>query len=68
MLYQEGAVFETLLRMQRFLDDNTATFDAVNQSDARKRLDDIVTQIGSHAVAQVAGHRTSQGETARQRL
>jgi hypothetical protein len=68
MLYQEGAVFETLLRMQRFLDDNTATFDAVNQSEARKRLDDIVTQIGSHAVAQVAGHRTSQGETARQRL
>ena len=66
MLGVQGTVLETLLRVQRFLDDDTATFDAVNQSAARKRLDDTVTQLGSHAVAQAGGHRTSQGETARQ--
>jgi hypothetical protein len=66
MLARQGAVLETLFRIQRFLEDNTALLGAVNQSDARKRLDDTVTQIGSHAVAQVAGSRTSQGETARQ--
>lgn len=64
----QGAVFETLPHLQRFLDDNSATFDTVNQSDARKRLDDTVTRLGSHAVAQVGSHRTSQGETARQRM
>jgi len=68
MLDRQGAVLETLLRIQRFLEDFTAMFGAVNQSEARKRLDDTVTQIGSHAVAQVGGHRTSQGETARQQL
>jgi hypothetical protein len=67
MLGLQGLVFETLLRIQRFLDDDTATFDAVNHSDARTRLDDTVAQMGSHAVAQAGGHRTSQGETARQR-
>lgn len=44
-----------------------ATLDVVNQSSARKRLDETVAQIASHAVAQVAGRRTSQGETAKQR-
>lgn len=68
MLDRQGAVLETLLRIRRFLEDFTAMLGAVNQSDARKRLDDTVTQIGSHAVAQVGGHRVSQGETARQRL
>ena len=64
---RQEVVLETLRQVQRFLDDNGATLDVVNQSGARKRLDEIVAQIGSHAVAQVGGRRTSQGETARQR-
>lgn len=63
---RQGAVLESVQRIQRFLEDNTALFDAVNQSDARKRLDSAVALIGAHAVAQVGGSRTSQGETARQ--
>ena len=59
-------VLETLRRIQRFLDDNNVLLDAVNKSSARKRLDETVAQIGSHAVAQVAGRRTAEGETAKQ--
>src|SRR5437867_2726323 len=64
---RQEAVLESLRRIQRFLEDNGAMLDAVNQSGARKRLDQTVTQIGSHAVAQVAGRRAAEGETAKQR-
>src|SRR5689334_637720 len=64
---REAVVLETLFRIQRFLDDNTPMLVAVNQSEARKRLDDTAAQMGSLAVAQVEGSRTTQGETARQR-
>ena len=64
---RQEAVLETLRRVQRFLDDNGAMLDVVNQSGARKRLDQTVTQIGSHAVAQVGGRRAAEGETAKQR-
>jgi hypothetical protein len=67
MHFLQELILEALRRIQRFLDDNDATLGAVNQSSARKRLDDTVTQIGSHAVAQVAGRRGSEGETAKQR-
>lgn len=67
MKSREEAVLETLQGMQRFLDDNTALLDAVNSSGARKTLDDVATQLATHAVDQVGGHRTSQAETAKQR-
>jgi hypothetical protein len=60
-------ILEALRRVQRFLEDNTPLLDAVNQSEARKRLDETVTQMGSHAVDQVAGRRSAVGETAKQR-
>lgn len=66
MHFLQEVVLETLRRIQRFLEDNDAALGAVNQSSARKRLDETVTQIGSHAVAQVAGRRTAEGETAKQ--
>jgi len=64
---RQEVVLGTLRQIQRFLDDNGALLDVVNQSGARKRLDQTVTQIGSHAVAQVGGRRAAQGETAKQR-
>ena len=67
MHYLQELVLETLRRIQRFLDDNVASLDGVNESSARKRLDETVTQMGSHAITQVAGRRTAQGETAKQR-
>lgn len=67
MQFDQEAVIDTGRRIQRFLDDNTALLDAVNQSTARKRLDETVAQLATHAVVQVAGRRTAQGETAKQR-
>lgn len=63
---RQGTVLETLQQVQQFLDDNGTILDTVNQSGARKRLDEIVAQIGTHAVAQVGGRRASIGETAKQ--
>lgn len=63
---RQELVLETLRGIQRFLDDNGAMLDVVNQSGARKRLDETVSQIGSHAVAQVGGRRAAVGETAKQ--
>jgi hypothetical protein len=67
MHVSQEAVLETLRGIQRFLDDNDATLGSVNQAAARQRLDEAVTQIASHAVAQVAGRRGAEGETAKQR-
>ena len=68
MRYQEADVLETLRRMQLFLDDNDSTLGAVNRSTARKRLDETTALIAAHAVAQIGGRRTAQGETAKQRV
>jgi hypothetical protein len=67
MHVQQEAVHETLRRIQRFLEDNGLTLAAVNESAARQRLDEMAAQIAAHAVAQVAGRRASEGETAKQR-
>jgi len=68
MLAREGFVYETLCQMQVFLDDNEDTLEAVNQSGARKNLDEIVERMAAHAVAQLAGLRESAGETEKQRM
>lgn len=67
MRYQEAAVFETLAHIKVFLDDNDATLAAVNHSGARRRLDETLAKLSAHSVDQLAGHRISQGETARLR-
>src|SRR5437868_13163362 len=66
MLRRQGGVLETLRQMQRFLDDNETVFETVNQSAARKRLDETVTRMTAHAVDQIGGRRVSVGETAKQ--
>src|SRR5689334_4926382 len=66
MRSRQGFVLETLRRIQCFLDDNASMFFALNQSGARRRLDEVVALIMEHAVAQVGGRRASVGETARQ--
>jgi len=66
MLADQGAVFETLRQMRRFLDDNTSTLDVVILSRAREHLDETVERISALAVDQVGGGRTAQGETAKQ--
>lgn len=68
MRIQEGAVLETLRRIQRFLDDQGAVLEALNRSRARKRLDEAADQMAGHAVAQIGGRRMAEGETARQRV
>ena len=66
MLGRTEVVFETLRQMQCFFDDNETTLGALNQSGARKRLDETVAQLTAHAVAQIGGRRVSIGETAKQ--
>lgn len=67
MRITEEAVLETLRRIQRFLDDKGDLLAVVNQSGARKRLDQISEQMAAHAVAQLGWRRTARGETQRQR-
>ena len=67
MLRRQEAVHETLRQIQCFLDDNETTLNAVNTSNVRKRLDELVARMSDHAVAQIGGHRVAKGETARQR-
>ena len=57
---RQEVVLGTLRQIQRFLEDNGALLDVVNQSGARKRLDQTVTQIGSHAVPGARGRHDDQ--------
>ena len=66
MLRRQEVVLETLRQMQCFLDENGTTLEAVNESGARKQLDETVAQMTAHAVAQIGGRRASVGETAKQ--
>jgi hypothetical protein len=68
MRNEQGTVLETLVRIQGFLDTNGELLKAVNTSGARAKLDDVVKQLGAHAVLQDKGARTSRGETERQRV
>jgi hypothetical protein len=60
-------VRETLVRVQRFLDDNAALLGPVNSSGARKALDDAAEHLAAQAVAQGEHIIGSTGETERQR-
>src|SRR6266566_1726201 len=67
MLFRQNMVFETLRRVQAFLDRNDGLLGAINKSGARRTLDAIVAQLGAHAVNQDAGRVNRKGETARTR-
>src|SRR6266571_1122496 len=67
MQSRQGSVLEALRRVQGFLDANATVVASINQSSLRQKLDETVTQLTAHAVAQENGGRGSTGETARQR-
>ena len=60
-------VRDTLVRVQRFLDDNAAAFGPVNTSGARQALDAAAQQLTASAVAQREHAIGSTGETGKQR-
>jgi hypothetical protein len=67
MKHRQTRVLDSLRGTQGFLDDNNTLLAAINKSGARRTLDDVVTQLSTHAVNQDAGTRMSQGETANQK-
>jgi hypothetical protein len=67
MKRQESYVRDTLVNVQQFLDANAAALGPVNQSGARKALDDAIAALGDHAVAQGEHAIRSTGETNKQR-
>jgi hypothetical protein len=67
MKRQESYVRDTLVNVQQFLDANAAALGPVNQSGARKALDDAIVALGDHAVAQGEHTIRSAGETNKQR-
>ena len=67
MKRQESYVRDTLVNVQQFLDANAAALGPVNQSGARKALDDAIVALGDHAVAQGEHTIRSAGETHKQR-
>jgi hypothetical protein len=67
MRARQGSVLETLRRVQKFLDTSREVLKPLEQSGARRALDQSIAQLSAHAVDQAAGLVGSKGETARQR-
>ena len=65
MYATQASVLETLRAVQAFLDGKKAEVAPVNDSGARKDLDDLVEQFTAQAVDQKAGRANARGETAR---
>ena len=61
------ALLETLRAVQTFLDGVKALIAPINESGARKALDDVVEQLTMRSVDQNAGRVNGRGETTRQR-
>jgi hypothetical protein len=66
MQTRQGNLLQSLRNVQSFLDDNTPVLDSVVQTGARRRLDEVITQLASHASVQEASHIASQGSTRQQ--
>jgi hypothetical protein len=66
MLASARLVFDTGVRVQRFLDANAETLAHVNESAPRKDLDAALDAVTTHAVDQGAGTIGARGETAKQ--
>jgi hypothetical protein len=67
MKHRQTRVLDALRGTQGFLDDNNTLLAVINQSGARRTLDDAVTELSTHGVNQDVGTRLSQGETANQK-
>ena len=67
MKHRQSHVLETLRQTQVFLDTHGATLGPAIAS-SRRTLDDVVSQLTTHATAQEGGKISSRGETARQRV
>jgi hypothetical protein len=67
MKHRQTRVLDALRGTQGFLDNNDTLLAVINQSGARRTLDDAITQLSTHAVNQDVGTRLSQGETANQK-
>jgi hypothetical protein len=67
MQKNQAYVRATLVRAQHFLDDNAAALGPVNNSGARKALDDAIAAFTDRSVAQGEHRIGSTGETSKQR-
>ncbi|MGH7619627.1 MAG: hypothetical protein ACREPM_20635 [Gemmatimonadaceae bacterium] len=54
---------EALRAVQRFLDDNDAALPGVSATGARRKLDQIVSTLDTHAATQVGAHLAAQMST-----
>ena len=66
MQTKQGHTLQSLRNVQTFLDDNAAALEAVVRTGARRRLDDAITQLATHASDQSASHLASKGSTRQQ--
>lgn len=67
MRHRQRQVRDTLVRVQRFLDENATALGPVNTSGARQALDAAAAQLTTHSVAQREHIIGSTGETQKQR-
>ena len=67
MLTKQKDLPGRLVGVQEFLHSNDGVLSTINQSDARKALDDVVLQLDRRAVDQDAGFVTGRGEVSRER-
>ena len=66
MRFRHGSVLEALRRIQAFCEANDDLLGELNRSGARRRLDESITELSTHAADQQAGFTGSTGDTARQ--
>jgi hypothetical protein len=67
MRQRQAQLRDTLVRVQRFLDENAAALEGVNSSGARRALDDAAAHLTEHSVAQREHIIGATGETRKQR-
>ena len=67
MKARQGRILETLCRVQSFLDSNDDVLGELNQSGARRALDQSIARLREHAVKQDLSRIASTGQTARLR-
>ena len=66
MQAHQAALLETLRAVQKFLDDRQADVAPINESGARRGLDEVVVQFTAQSVDQRLGIMEGKGETTRQ--
>ena len=67
MLTKQKDLLGRFLGVQEFLDCHDGVLGTINQSGARKALDDVVLQVDRRAVDQDAGFVAGRGEVSRER-